>query len=376
MKIAVAGDIHLTNYHQFNQSLEDKPQSGTRLENILNGVDQFFYQSAMVGIKDYVINGDLFDKRQSDNPSTLAYIQKRVINAYHLNAPEGSCLYLNVGNHDELTRGIEPNALDNFFFYSNPSYRIEVANRVKSSFTFNETTNLVFVPYTEDLKESKLGVQQALKESTKDNIIVFAHTGVEGGVQGRWNHRLEGAYSLADLGWNDPRVKQIVCSHYHTRQVLKEDNNKKAWYVGDLTPLSFNDIKEEGYGAQRGFDILDTDTFTNEFVPLTDQVPTFNQFNYDEAKLKEYQKVAKDNYLRLVFNDAMTLSDFTAGSYNDFNQPHVQLTLSPHKVSEKRLEEKLEQHTNDYDLVKAYCEDKYPEVTKPALEYLMKAREE
>ena len=369
MRLLVASDVHLTNYNAFNEEVPGRPQAGTRLENLLSALSDFFNYGRESGILNYVINGDLFDKRQRDNPATLAYI-RRELATYLGPLSVGAKVFLNVGNHDELGQDVYPNSLADFHYLDN---RFVVISKVQQ-FKLNDGSHLFFVPYTENVKQSKEDIQSLIKD-VKGPTTVFAHTGVEGGVQGRWQHRLEGAYSLSDLGYNRDNVKAVILGHYHNRYFIKK-GPKPAWYVGDLLGLSFNDLNKDGSGADRGFDEVDTLTGEHKFINLSNKYPTFNQFNYDEEKVSDYQDLAQGNYLKLVFNDNDTLSEFMSGPYKNFNQPHVQLSINPTKTSENALDEELDHNTSDYDLVKSYCDEKYPEVTKPALNYLMKAREE
>lgn len=368
MKLLVASDIHLTNYNAFNEEILGQPQTGSRLECLLGALSYFFNYGRDHSILYYVINGDLFDKRQRDNPTTLAYIRARLAE-YVSCLPKEAVVYLNVGNHDELGRDVYPNSLVDFSYLDS---RFAVIDKVQL-FNLTDGSQLLFVPYTENVEQSKKEIKEVI-EGMEGPITVFAHTGVEGGVQGRWQHRLEGAYSLSDLGYDQPNVNAVILGHYHNRYFIKK-RPKPAWYVGDLLGLSFNDLNKDGSGADRGFDEIDTLTGKHTFVNLSKLYPTFNQFDYDESKVSAYQELAKDNYLKLVFSDNDTLSEFMIGPYKDFNQAHVQLSISPAKTSENALEEELDHNASDYELVKSYCEDKYPEVTKSALNYLMKARE-
>lgn len=368
MKLLVASDIHLTNYNAFNEEISGQPQTGSRLEHLLSALSYFFCYGRDRGIMYYVINGDLFDKRQRDNPTTLAYVRAWLAGCA-INLPKEAKVYFNVGNHDELGRDVYPNSLVDLPYLDS---RFVVINKVQS-FNLDDGSQLFFVPYTENVGQSKNDIKESIKDM-KGPTTVFAHTGVEGGVQGRWQHRLEGAYSLSDLGYDQPNVKAVILGHYHNRYFIKK-RPKPAWYVGDLLGLSFNDLNKDGSGADRGFDEIDTLTGKHTFVNLSKLYPTFNQFDYDESKVSAYQELAKDNYLKLVFSDNDTLSEFMSGPYKDFNQAHVQLSISPSKTSANALDEELEHNASDYELVKSYCEDKYPEVTKSALNYLMKARE-
>lgn len=371
LKLLVCGDVHLTNYSNFNRPT-DNPASGSRLEKILEALDYFFQYGNDHDIHTFVINGDLFDQRQRENPSTMAYIRNRILDAYHKVDTDKNILYLNVGNHDEQSQAITPNALQDFWCYTTNSHFIQVMQDVTLITDYDH--EYLFVPYSEDVQYLKDKINQTLKEDPETYpITVFAHLGVEGGVQGRWDHRLSGAFNVADLGWNDHRVKAIILGHYHNRSTVKQSKNKEAWYVGDLTELNFNDIGKDGYGAPRGFDVVDPVKGTHEFVDLTKDpynIPTFNSFDLDQDKIDSDNlvKLAQNNYVRLVTSDQDNYEMLKEVLPSD----NVQLVLNKQDTHEQL---DVDPNSTDVDLVKEYCEKHYPEVTDQALEYLRKAKE-
>lgn len=220
MKALVCGDVHLTNYGMFNEPTDD-PAVGSRLSYILKALDDFFAYGKENNINTYIINGDLFDSRQSDNPTTLAHIRKHFITSFrNLTNVNKATLYLNSGNHDQYTRSVIPNSLEDFELYSTDTHRIKVINAV-TPIQVDNNTELFFIPYDEDIKGTKEAVNDYLyKHPFNGAVNVFAHLGVTGATQGRWNHRLGGAFNLDDLGWNAPNVKSISLSHYHNRNTL------------------------------------------------------------------------------------------------------------------------------------------------------------
>lgn len=371
LKLLVCGDVHLTNYSNFNRPT-DNSASGSRLEKILEALDYFFQYGNDHDIHTFIINGDLFDQRQRENPSTMAYIRNRILDAYHKVDTDKNILYLNVGNHDEQSQAITPNALQDFWRYTTNSHFIQVMQDVTLITDYDH--EYLFVPYSEDVQYLKDKINQTLKEDPETYpITVFAHLGVEGGVQGRWDHRLSGAFNVADLGWNDHRVKAIILGHYHNRSTVKQSKNKEAWYVGDLTELNFNDIGKDGYGAPRGFDVVDPVKGTHEFVDLTKDpynISTFNSFDLDQDKIDSDKlvKLAQNNYVRLVTSDQDNYEMLKSILPSD----NVQLVLNKQDTHEQL---DVDPNSTDVDLVKEYCEKHYPEVTDQALEYLRKAKE-
>lgn len=375
-KIIVMSDVHLTNYSNFNYST-DNPLIGSRLYYILKGVEQYFNYGANNNISNYVINGDLFDKRQRENPSLMAYLNYFIINNFRNTTPYGSQLFMNIGNHEEGFRTINPNSISNFSAYSVPGHKIQICNDLINLFKINDTHAIVIIPYTEQIELQKEAINNLFNKIKTPNITVFAHLGVNGATQGRWNHRLSSAFNLQDLAWDNPDVKNIVLGHYHSRQSLKKQDNKEAWYVGDLTELNFNDIQKNGYGAPRGFDVVDTEG-GHTFVDLTKapyNLPTFNSFDLDKDKIstdKIIDLLKHDNYVRLMVSDKdkyEKLSEIVAKEYPN----NIQLILKPQPKEHDDI--KIDPNTTDNDLVAQYCEKHYPEIKDQALEYLRKAKE-
>lgn len=377
MKVLVCGDVHLTNYVAFNHPT-DNPAIGSRLDYILKALHYFFTYGWQHQIHYYVINGDLFDQRQRDNPSTLAMIRERIINEYkYLKVINDQPfeLYLNVGNHDSYGRMPYPNSIQDFSYYADSMHKIYVFNETVRKELDDST--LLFVPYDERVNQVRDDVQSMLDhEKAKLPITVFAHLGINGATQGRWNHRLASAFNLDDLGWNDPRVQSIVLNHFHTRQTVKQSKQKEAWYVGDLTELNFNDIQKNGYGAPRGFDEIDTVTGKHHFVDLTKEpyhIPTFNSFDLDQDTVKAYkiQELLKNgNYVRAITKQKAVYDRLKPLIKDSIN---FQLVFQPTQPKQ-RLDLKVNANTTDSELVKQYCHKYYPEVEKEALEYLRKAK--
>lgn len=380
MKILSCSDVHLTNYSAFNQPTEYK-EIGSRLEKILKALDYFFEYGVKHKITKFVINGDLFDQRQRDNPTTLASIRYYLIGHFkHLEVANNEPyeLYINVGNHDEFGRTSYPNAIQDFELYSDNEHKIYVFNDV--SMKCFDDSNLFFIPYSEHVDELKADIKKSLKQWNNGKpIVVFAHLGVTGGVQGRWHHRLSDAFNVTDLGWNNQNVKLITLGHFHTRSTVKQQDNKEAFYQGDLTELNFNDIQANGLGAPRGFDEIDTVTGKHKFIDLTkyadypDNIPTFNLIDLDNPNQKvDYLNLLKQgNYLKLI-----TKSKDTYDKVNQViqKQPlffNAQLVYQP-EIKEQ-TDFKVQANSSSKELVAEYCKQHCPELKKQALNYLERA---
>lgn len=370
-RILSCSDVHLTNYKAFNRPV-DNPVSGSRLEYILQALDDFFDYGNEHDIHTFIINGDLFDQRQRENPSTIEYIRYRIISKFRQMSGDHNFLYINTGNHDQATRQITPSAVEHLDLYRTDSHFVQVMNDVTLITDYDH--EYLFIPYSEDVQALKDKIKKTLYEDREHYpIYVFAHLGVDGAVQGRWNHRLSDAFSLDDLGYNDPRVKLITLGHFHTRSILRKDNHKEAYYQGDLTELSYNDIQENGLGAPRGFDVIDTETNTHEFIDLTKapyNIPTFNQVTVDEHF---DPKQIKDNaYYKLVTYTKENYEKVAEQLSDKIEKGLIQLVLIPQKHNE---ELQVNPNMTDKELVANYCDTHYPHLKKLALDYLRKAAE-
>lgn len=375
-KLLVMGDVHLTNYGLFNQDTDD-PLVGSRLQNILEAIKYYFEYGRDNNIYIYVINGDLFDKRNSEVPSLLSHLNSFIVNNFRNITPYGSRLILNVGNHEEGFRDIQYNSISHYSLFSQKGHSIQVCYDYVNTFAVDKDKLLFFVPYTEQVEKQKLEIKKTL--STIDNRIntfVFAHLGVTGAIQGRWNHRLGGAFNLDDLGWNAPNVKSISLSHYHTRQSLKKEGTKDAYYIGDLTALNFNDIGSNGLGVPRGFDEIDLDTGEHKFIDLTQSpynIPTFNQINLDtDDNFDLATQVDDHSYYKISCKSKDTYEKLAKELENNSIASRVQLILLP---QEQRVTIDVDANATDTELVSKYCDLNYPEVKDKALDYLRKAKE-
>ena len=370
MKILSCSDVHLTNYTQFNRPV-DNPVSGSRLEYILQALDDFFDYGNEHDIHTFIINGDLFDQRQRENPSTIEYIRYRIISKFRQMSGDHNLLYINTGNHDQATRQITPSAVEHFDLYRTDSHFVQVMNNVTLITDYDH--EYLFIPYSEDIQALKDKIKNTLEED-KENypIYVFAHLGVDGAVQGRWDHRLSDSFNLDDLGYNDSRVKLITLGHFHSRQELRKDGI--AYYQGDLTELNFNDLNEDGTGAPRGFDVIDTDIGKHEFVDLTKEpydIPTFNQIDLDHDNSFDVTKI-KHNYYKLTTQDKDKYEKLSKLIQDNQLANQIQLLYIP---KEKQVKLDVDVNASDKELVAKYCDENYPNVKDKALKYLQRASE-
>lgn len=378
MKVLAMGDIHLDTFSSFALPV-DNPISNSRLENILEAMRLAFKTGTEQGITNYVINGDLYNQRLKVNPSFFNYCIQSVVAMYR-NCPSGSKLWITVGNHDSQTRFMKPNSVDILSSFSTENHKIIVAQDLVEVHKLEDETALALVSFTEDVESSKKMLAEQLDYITKSKLktAVFAHLGVDGSSSGRWaSHKLGGAYNLADLGWNRKYITSIVLGHYHTRQTLKQKGNKKAWYQGDLTELNFNDVNEDGTGAPRGFDIIDTETGESEFYDLSDKFPKFMIYDLDQDKIDidELIESMNNNYVKIVVHDKEVYEQLTK-AYKEQHQegtPYANIQLKVEPKKEQELE--ISATESDSDILGKYMDKFYQDkdLKELALSYLEKA---
>lgn len=329
MKILSCSDVHLTNYSAFNQPTEHK-EIGSRLEKILKALDYFFEYGVKHKITKFVINGDLFDQRQRDNPTTLASIRYYLIEHFkHLEVANNEPyeLYINVGNHDEFGRTSYPNAIQDFELYSDNQHKIYVFNDI--SMKCFDDSNLFFIPYSEHVDELKAGIKKSLKKWNNNKpITVFAHLGVTGGVQGRWHHRLSDAFNVYDLGWNNPNVRSIVLGHFHTKSTLYPNVKERVVLPSD-TPSKHNTIS---------LSTINTIEYNLKYLNL--------QVNYDKGLVKNRNVYSDpDGYMRVSLKDNIN-------KYHSINVAHIIAYLKYGK--DKLLGKQIDHINNKHGLYDNY----------------------
>ena len=379
MKVLAMGDIHLDTFSSFALPV-DNPISNSRLENILEAMRMAFKTGTEQGITNYVINGDLYNQRLKVNPSFFNYCIQSVVKMYR-KCPDNSTLWITVGNHDSQTRFMKPNSVDILSSFSTENHKIIVAQDLVEVHKLEGETALALVSFTEDVESSKKILADQLDYITKNKLktAVFAHLGVDSAVQGRWNHKLSGSYNLADLGWNRKYITSIALNHFHTRQVLKQKGNKKAWYIGDLTELNFNDVNEDGTGAPRGFDIIDTETGESEFYDLSDKFPKFMIYDLDQDKIDIDKLIdsMNKNYVKIVVHNKDVYQKLTKAYKEQHKEgtPYANIQLKVKPKQEQELE--IGATESDADILGKYMDKFYQDkdLKDLALSYLERAEE-
>lgn len=378
MKVCSISDIHLNNFNKFAQPTDNQAVN-SRLVTTLKAVGYAFDTASKQGANIMVVNGDFFDVRQSFSVSATAYIIN-TLQTIIARQPQGFTTIFNVGNHDELGRSVIPNSVSMFEVLDTPSRPVKVVDGV-TTFDYDDSS-LVIVPYQEDIKASKEAITDALTNLTKPTVV-FAHVGIDGSETGRWGRVLDGNFSVDDF--IAPKVTAVVVGHYHTRNYLQphikltdyhcEDKDKlmrygkvDCWYQGDLLPINFNDVKQDGTPAPRGFDIIETVSGKHQFYS-TANFPQFYLIEEDNVKLlKQLDRLTENNYVQLV-----TTNEDTAKQYLHHHNLTVKF-IKPQATVENDLA--LTKTASSHEIVTKYCDKYASDLSQLALEYLDKAQKQ
>ena len=151
-------------------------------------------------------------------------------------------------------------------------------------------------------------------------------------------------------------------------------SHPEAYYQGDLTELNFNDLNEDGTGASRGFDVIDTETGKHEFVDLTKDpynIPTFNQIDLDKDTHFDLSGIHY-NYYKLTTQDKDKYEKLSQAIQDSHLADQIQLLYIP---EEKQVKLDVDVNASDKELVAKYCDENYPNVKDKALKYLQRASE-
>jgi len=232
MKIAFVTDLHFG----------VKQNSEIFLKNQLDYFySEFIPEIKSRGIKSVIVGGDVFDSQ--------SFLNIKVMNSvYDLFITLGQAVGrvdVIVGNHDSYYKNhIEVVSLklltgiENVHIHNKPHIGAGYA--------------LLF-PWESDTAKIK-----ELISSHRHPPICFGHFDVLGADMYRGMKSENGL----DMGFFLDQFKLTMSGHYHTRSIIQGPNGSKIVYTGSPYQITRNDKCEE-----RGFDIIDTETYDVEFVP-------------------------------------------------------------------------------------------------------------
>lgn len=362
IKIIVVSDFHADMYDSYAKPLNGKPWND-RFQNQLDTLDKIFDLAVKYKAK-VIFNGDLFNQRVNINQIVYTQIVNKIVErSYQLQMVIGGHpVYFVAGNHDQYDNSRIPEnslAIFKLFEANTEDQRLFRVINYPSTLVFKDT-NLVFLPYSEDVDWSKSQLNQQIKGLNKNSAYLFAHIGVDGAKQGRWNHRLGGAFSLGDLQPN--KFNQIVLGHYHLRQTLQDDSKHLVYYVGNTVPLNHNDDFQK-----KGVYLIDTEDNSAKFIAINN--PLFMTLDTNKYSADEIKDISKSNYIKLVTHSKEDLVKF--------KKDNQDLTVAYDPTDKKPVEDlgiKITDSTKE--IVKSYTDEYYPKQTKLALEVLNKTQTE
>ncbi|MBT9670545.1 hypothetical protein GPK34_00640 [Secundilactobacillus kimchicus] len=352
MKILVVSDFHADMYKQYAKPVEGKPWN-SRFQNQLDTLNKVFgiaeKENAVV-----VFNGDLYNQRKQIDQVVFNEITKAIATGSRLLKQP---IYVLVGNHDQYDNSPKPASSVEYLETVNPN--IHVINSVESvSINSKDNTDLIFMPYSEDTDMILKGLDDVVASlPDKDNAYLFAHIGVSGSKQGRWNHKLGGAFNLDEL--HPKRFSQIVLGHYHLRQELTDN----VYYVGNTVPLNHNDDSQS-----KGVVLIDTEDNSHKFIEMDNPKFYTVDLAVDKMTPEELQELSAKNFVKVIAHSKDELEQLSEDKEDSMTLAYVAET-----TDESRLGVSAE--ASEKEIVAAYTDKYHPNVKNLALEELNKVGE-
>jgi len=359
-KLYVISDFHADLYTQYAHPVDDNRYQNTRFKHQMEVLNDILRKS-YINDASIVFNGDLFNSRVDINQIVYTGVVSTITNWLPKFKDKGLTMYFLAGNHDQFDNTRTPaSSID--VFNEIAGFK-DTAVSIDTPEQFNlDDYNLCFVPYSEDIDFLKDKINNSFYIDKDKKNWLFVHSGVEGAVQGKWNHRLGGAFNLSDLRYKE--FDEVVLGHYHKRQKLADN----VFYVGNTIPLNHNDD-----GQEKGYYILDTEN-PPRFVKV--ESPLFETIDLSNTDLssEEINESIKNNYVRVITSSKEDLDKLQEESSK--NGDNVSIAYKPELKDRTRLD--IKEDSGVFDIVKAYSKSKgYSDgVTKIALNVIQDVVEE
>lgn len=343
-KLVVFSDFHAHIFNDFAKPDEEYVNDRFRaqMETL-----QKVYEIAREKEATLLFAGDLFHNR-----SRLEDIVFN--NVYNIIAQNSDIdTYLLKGNHDAKNNSTDsPHWLETFKHLDH----VTVMDEAKEYRDDEKNIRFLALPYTDDVKYLKEKVTEFVKvaeDKTYSNILT-GHLGVDGSEVGRYNHRLEGAFTVGDLR---PDVFDYVpLGHYHKRQFLGGTGN--TFYVGNTIQTSFSDE-----GQDKGVYFIDLEEKGRpEFIAIPNK-----KFITLEKIDKNTQDLVDNNYVRFI----LPQDQATAVEVYRTEGDNIRVEIQKEYKSETRIDIGVD--SSEEQIVKSYTEEYFPEATQVALDILKEA---
>jgi DNA repair exonuclease SbcCD nuclease subunit len=341
-KMVVFSDLHA---HLFQEFSEPDPEFGNdRFRKIIDTLDRV-YQIALENDAEVLFAGDLFHARGRLEDIVF----NKVYDTVAKYSSEGVVTYLLRGNHDSKTNRMDSEHwLETFKHLPN----VTVMDRMLPVYT--KDFDIYPAPYSDNTEEIKEGIEKYVREATYSEnrtSILVGHLGVDGSSVGKYNHRLEGAFTLDDL--HTDKFDFVALGHYHKRQFL----NDNTFYVGNTIQTSFSDE-----GQSKGVFLLEKGK-EPEYIEIDNpQFITLKEIpdNVDE--------MASKNYLWFV----LPRDKAQAVNLHKDQTAKVRVDAVKEYTAETRIN--IDVDSTHAENVASFCDKYYPEVKELAIEILKEVK--
>jgi len=294
--------------------------------------------------------GDLFHKRSQIDD--IVFNSVYAVFAEFADVP----VLMTRGNHDSRTNAtVTSNWLTTFGYLPNVT-----VFSVPEKKLITEAGRMFFhyaLPYSDDVAFLKSKLKEFADHARKQTLptVLTAHIGVDGSEVGRYSHRLEGAFTIADLF---PDVfDYVVLGHYHKRQFLGGLDN--IFYVGNTIHNTFSDE-----GQEKGVMLFDAyEKKKPEFIPIKNK-----QFITLTSIDENTQEIVDNNFVRMILpkEQAQEVEVFKEQTDN------IRVEVQRDYKIETRIE--IDRASSEEQIVEAYADKFYPESKQAALEILREAK--
>ena len=296
-----------------------------------------------------LFTGDLFHKRSKLEDVVFN-------NIYDVFADNSDVkTYMVRGNHDSKNNTVDSEHWLKTFKHLP---HVTVADKPERIYVPEEDLFIYAIPYADDsdyLKECIKTFADQQSNEAKSSSILAGHIGVAGSETGKYSHRLDGAFTVDDLF---PDVFDYVAlGHYHKRQFLAGRDN--VFYAGNTIQTSFSDE-----GQDKGVMLIDLEKGGKpEFIPIVNK-KFITLTDIDEHT----QEIVNNNYVRFILpqEKAQEVAIFKEESDN------VRVEIQREYKTETRISIGIE--SSEEEIVAAYTNEFYPEVTEIALDILREAK--
>lgn len=336
---AVMSDIHLHNWTQFSKVNEDGVNS--RLQDILDAMEECIVDLRRVGGCDVVITGDLFHTRGVVKPSvfnpTFSFFEKW--------SKAGINFHIIPGNHD--LEGKSSDTIGNSMASLSAIRGVTVYNEVT---LVNE--RYLFIPWMEDANDVLKTIQEYTDRYV--NLEVFCHVGLDDVVPAKIGNTISPS-KLLELDF-----KYVFCGHFHNHVRF----NNRVFSVGALTHQTWRDI-----GSLAGFILVDNAATR----PLHKETKAPQFIQYETAKWID--TASKGNYIRAT---GFEISKEKAVEIRDYlmergAKAFLDQTSRP-SLRKKDISVSIEAEKTIDEALQSYCKSQYGDNWKRVYDACLKLK--